>query len=203
MKVDDPEYDYNFVVDMNVSPLQKVYNIGDTISITFEILDNTLHDSKSQTDIKIGNLKDESIYFHLYFDVPYIELGLNVEPKFALTTNQPDIINSFDFSEIRTTISCERLDNFQFEIKCVPLKSGIFTMFQFVNSHSHLVEFNTAGNCNDNLSDFQSGNISYKFDVPDNNPELLEELYIPCNASLIDGIEQRTEEKDFFWIKVE
>lgn len=203
------EYDYDFIVNMNVSPLQKVYNIGDTITLSFEISDNTLYDSKSQTDIELGHIKDNEIYFDMYIDVPYIDLSslsFDQDPNFFITTNQPDIIYIHPyFNEVTASIPCELIsDTFRFEIKLVPLKKGIYAAYRIFPPPSFLellVQFNPAGSCGDNLNDFQIGDISYEF--TDNNPELLEELVMPCDATPIIGLEQKTDEKEFFWIKVE
>lgn len=207
--IDDPEYDYDFIVDMNVSPLQKVYNIGDTITLSFEISDNTLFDSKSQTDIELGNVEGNSIRFEMLFGVPYLQsLSATATGLRAfIITNQPDIteVSFISQTSIAVDIPCERFeDNFQFELKFVPLESGIFAMWQLLPKLPYqIVHFNPTGSCNDNLNDFQMGDISYKFNVADNNPELLEESPMPCDPNVVTKLEQRTDEKDFFWIKVE
>jgi len=208
--VDDPEYDYDFIVDMDVSPLQKVYSIGDTIELSFEISNNTLYDSKSQIDIELGHVKGNQICFDMLLGVPYLDVStfpFEADPDFFVTTDQPDIIyiDPFSFNEIRANIPCELFsDTFRFDLKLTPLKSGIFCIFKLLPLQpDQLIQLNPAGSCNDNLNNFQTGDISYKFNVADNNPELLEELVIPCDASPMRGLEQKTDEKEFFWIKVE
>ncbi len=228
ISIDRPEYDYEFIVNMNISPLQKTYNVGDTISLSFEISDNTLYDRKSQTDIELGHVEGNSIRFRVFFGFPY---SSDPYPDIMLITNHPDITNNeyitglnnipntsgvYEFiymgsplpNQISPLISvdipCELFaDNFQLELKYIPLSSGISSMFQFLEAPlpDDLVKFDTTGTCDDNSSNFQTGAISYKFDISDNNPELLQEFDIPCNTSEI--LEQGTEEKDFFWIKVE
>ncbi len=211
LSVNEPESDYDFIVDMNVSPLQKVYNIGDTITLSFEISDNTLYDSKSQTEVDLGYVKDKMIYFQMFLDIPYIHYpgasSTASDANFYMLTDQPDVITLSPpyFNYVVAGIPCELFsDTFLFDLKIVPLNSGIFTMYQMLPLLPEmLVQFDTSGSCDTIFDNYQTGDISYRFNVADNNPELLEELYIPCEARPVPGLEQKTDEKEFFWIKVE
>ncbi len=193
-----PEYDYDFIIDMNVAPLKEVYSIGDTINLSFEISNNTLYDSKSQTDVELGHVKGNKIHFDMSFSIPYV----NSIENFSIITDQPDIIqigsSSLGYDYVRTGIPCELFsDTFQFNLKLVPLKNGIFLMSP-TSVPLEGYQFNPTGNCNDNLTDFQTGNISYKF--ADDNDELLEGL-VPCKLNL-SVMQPILIEREFFMIEV-
>lgn len=203
-----PKPEYDFEVGIKISPEKATYKVGDTIRLKYQINDNSLFDSRTGTNILLGQT---SIPFEIYFGVRRSDFDLldNANVFSLLVNNVPDSLINLDqngqFSELKYNLNCEIVqDNYEAEILCILEKSDIYMLEVYGKKPLYFagLEDCTQGSPNPYYENY--ANLSYKFDVNYTNIELMGQSPLPTNVIHIgDPTIRKSEQKEIFWIKVE
>lgn len=199
---------YDFIIKMNITPLSDIYNIGDTINLSYSITNNSLRDKKTNNDVTLGGIS-RAIPFELYMGRRVATDSQNEQDSlFSLLTNSlsDGLYQEFHSNQqarFSAEIPCETIqDDFSFDLKFVPHKTGVFKISA---RDYHTVWFNENNLCGEELEEYEGGDLLFKFGVSDTHPELIEEAPLPQNYFIVTDVseEERAERKETFWFKVQ
>lgn len=198
-----PSFDFNIKVDL--SPEKKVYAIGDTLHLSFNIEDLILEDTFTKAKIYVEN---GLIPFNLYAGVRHSNINLqNTSKVFSwIQEGIPnDIISTTSngqFLSMRFDLGCEyKEENYEVRIAIIPQKAGIYMLElgDFLD-----LQFGEEFDCN-NYNDFYIlAKLSYRFNIDNPNKDILALSPLPDNVFISgDDTEIKTSRKEMFWFKVE
>jgi hypothetical protein len=203
---EDDEFEniYELELPFKVSPVKKEYRINDTISIAVILRDRSLKDLLSKEQILI-ECTDIPIVFSA--GVRYSDFNLlnsdNVFEVVVDTDNFPhhELTNNGQFSSFSSFLSEDIFDKEQIDIvKLIPKKKGVFMINP---AHFKNIFINRAELCDEFNPVYDKGIMRHIFDVPNTNPELLQESPLPGFVIISgDQIPKHTNEKRVFWFKV-
>lgn len=198
-----PSFDFNIKVDL--SPEQKVYALGDSIHLSFQIEDLIMEDTFTRAKIFVEN---GLIPFQLYAGVRHSNINLqNTSDVFSWKQEgiPNDIITTSSngqFLRMQFDLGCEYIaEDYEVSISIIPQKPGVYKLElgDFMD-----LQFGEEFDCN-NYNDFYIlAKLSYRFNIEDPNKDILALSPLPDNVFLSgDDTEIKTHRKEIFWFKVE
>lgn|GEM_PF-3111576 len=195
---------FDFRIEVELFPEQKEYNIGDTITLSYQIEDMLLQDTFTKAKVLIEN---GVVPFYLYAGVRHSNYNLMSSPSvFSYTTdNLPAGELSADLNGQRLALQYElgcsyKEENYNIEIKLVPLKAGIYKIQ--LGDRMNL-PFGASYDCEAYNDFYILGNLGYVFNVEDANADILAKSPLPSNVIIKgDDTELRTRKKEIFWFEV-
>jgi hypothetical protein len=187
---------YQFVSKIDLFPYKKIYNIGDTIWLSFQTSSKTLFDrttsSMISTDSTFLNLilqysnrysnflaKDTMCY-------TITSQGLNQN----LNMNNQDIFNNY----LKYQTNCNELF-YQFKVGFIPVKKGIYS----INDPSAILSV-----CPNRRNEFPYSTLNFTFNLTDCNKDIYLSIPPVSRGESVQGhTEGKIDRKEVFCFKVE
>lgn len=191
------EYKYNFLEKINLYPVQKVYQIGDTIWLQYTNTNKQLYDVHTSNYILSDTV---SVDFQISLNSRY-NTPLNPSDGFCdfLTVNGLNLgryLNVYG-SGFLNSFGCNNTYNYNFTVGVVLKQKGIYSL-DLLGSPRNVIA------CPNRISSFPLSTIEYRFDVIDCNKDIF--LSIPPISrieSTKEGTENKIDNKQVFIVNVE
>ena len=191
------EYKYNFVEKINLFPIQKSYNLGDTIWLQYTNPNKQLYDSRTRNYIPAETV---SVDFQVSFNSRY-NAPVNPVDGFCdfLTVNGINIGRYLDVygTGFLNSFGCNSNNNYDFTVGVIPKQKGIYSL-------DLLGVPRNVSACSNRISGFPSSTIEFSFNVIDCNKDIY--LSIPPQSrgeSLKGYTESKIDTKQVYIVKVE
>jgi hypothetical protein len=203
---DHVEAQYEFRIDIQVTPERITYQVGDTIHLKYKIIDNRLEDLLSGSPILLGNV---DLPLRVYFGKRTVEEKLLTTPNAFSTVvnNVPDSLirrtENGQYTELRYSLTCDMMQGeLEVDMLCVLQKSGIYKIEVW---KAREFSFNGKKDCSSNYQNPYAANLTYKLNVVNTNYQLMEKSPVPSNVINVTDYpeDEKTQDRGIFWIEVE